>query len=331
MPKHNPKEPRKHHFLPKFYLSGFTGSIGRSNLIWVIDKNSGRCWATSPRKAAVRRDYYKQGKTGDAYAVEKGFAQFESDAAQVLRRIGFSKSPPQGDDLLVLVNCVAGFWALVPRIRNITSNFVDQIAKRVGQMMVSSPEMYYGILKRMRESGEAVPEGAYDYEGMKHYVQEGNYRADYEQEWHIKQSLDSLDVLIPVLMQRNWSLLIAQKGAGTFVCSDSPVSLTWTKKKTTFRPPGFAHRDTVVTMPLNKEVAILGEFGKPSASISAPRRIIASVNSQTARMAERFIYSSTKDFCWMTGEGEIADRSRFIKTTAKKAQSISAQGSEQAQ
>jgi hypothetical protein len=304
--------------LPQFYLAGFTKTGRKDGTLWVLDKEERKQWKSKPRKVAHRRDYYKiDAKGAPPDAIEKALAEFEHLAAPVIGTVVASGRLPNSEGLLVLVNCVALFWARVPRIRNITSRFIDDVSKDINKMMVSSAETYRGIIDRMRKKGEHLPDGVDDYEEMKAFVEGGEYTVDFDRTWHVGRLLEALDILIPVLMQRNWSLLIAKEGEGSFACSDSPVSITWTKEMRSPFGPGFAHKDTRVTMPLSRTVTLVGEFGRPSVVMPVSKGIISFINSFTVGWAERFVYSPQEDFPWMMGDGLVGGTRELLGFLAK--------------
>ena len=308
---------RKHHFLPQFYLAGFTDSGNKKGKLWVLDKENLCQWRTTPKSVAYCKDYYGiDVKDADENAVENALGEFEGQAAGVIRKTVTSEQLPKDEDFILLMNCVALFWARVPRIRNITSRFIGEVLKKLNQMMVASPQMYKGIIDRMRQDGKELPEGADDYEAMKRFVKSGEYTADFDQTWHVSKILEAMDNLIPFLMKRRWSLLIAQRGEGSFICSDSPVTLTWTKDVKLPVGPGFAHKHSAVAMPLNSRITLVGEFDRPSVVMPVPLRYVAYFNSLVAATAERFIYSAAQDFPWMSRHGTV-ERTRELLQTLK--------------
>jgi hypothetical protein len=310
---------RKHHFLPQFYLAGFTDSGNKEGTLWVLDKENLRQWESNPKGAAYCKDYYKiDVKDADENAVENAFGEFEGQAADVIRRTVTSEQLPKDEDFIVLMNCVALFWARVPRIRNIKSRLIENILKKVNRMMVASPQMYKGFSDRMRQDGKELPEGADDYEAMKRFVESDEYTVDFDQTWHVRNMLEAMDKLMPILMKRSWSLLIAQRGAGSFICSDSPVTLTWTKDIELPVPPGFALKHTAVAMPLNSRITLLGEFDRPSVVAPVPLRYVAYCNSLVAATAQRFVYSTAQDFPCITRLGTVGGSCELLQTLKDK-------------
>ncbi len=59
------------------------------------------------------------------------------------------------------------------------------------------------------------------------------------------------------------------------------------------------------TMPLNKQVALVGRFGGESKKYWAVKKVVAEINRRTIMYAQRFIYSARKDFIWIKKDREI--------------------------
>jgi hypothetical protein len=77
-------EPRRHHYVPQFYLRRFCDANGR---LWAWDKAGDRVFQTSPNAIANETDFYRlrnfeeQGQ--DPYILEKQLAQMENQAAAI--------------------------------------------------------------------------------------------------------------------------------------------------------------------------------------------------------------------------------------------------------
>jgi hypothetical protein len=76
--------PRKHHFVPQFYLRGFTGD---NDQLFVVDRPSEKTFRTSPKNVAAERDFNRVDVEGLAPdAIEKALADFEGKVAPALER-----------------------------------------------------------------------------------------------------------------------------------------------------------------------------------------------------------------------------------------------------
>ncbi|MEW5913308.1 MAG: DUF4238 domain-containing protein [Thermodesulfobacteriota bacterium] len=79
-------QPRKHHYLPQFYLRGFSPD---GNSVHQIEKPSLRSYVCSIRDAAAIRDYHEldYAHSEDSNGLEKELAKIESNLAVTLRHV----------------------------------------------------------------------------------------------------------------------------------------------------------------------------------------------------------------------------------------------------
>ena len=42
-------QPRKHHYVPQFYLAGFTENDSKDGQLFVLDKEQRKTWAKTPK------------------------------------------------------------------------------------------------------------------------------------------------------------------------------------------------------------------------------------------------------------------------------------------
>jgi hypothetical protein len=79
-------EPRKHHYLPQFYLRGFSGN---GKQIFQIEKREARGYLCSIRDAAAIRDYHNldHDDAEDPYALEKRLSDIEDQLAKALAEV----------------------------------------------------------------------------------------------------------------------------------------------------------------------------------------------------------------------------------------------------
>ena len=144
---------------------------------------------------------------------------------------------------------------------------------------------------------------------MRDFVERDEYQITVNREHHIAIEMEGINVVLPFLFQRGWTLLIASREAGPFVTSDRPVVLTW-RHPDQVRPsyrnsPGFGMRDTRVIFPVSKEIVIIGEFDKEDLVAIVGKKTVATINSQICFMANSQIYSPSLRFDWLTPDGEI--------------------------
>jgi hypothetical protein len=284
---------RRHHFVPEFYLAGFTGAGSKDDFLYALDRVTLKQWKARPAELAHQRDFYRIDLPGvPPDAIEQAFAKFEARAAPVIERIVETRTIPSGEDFSILMNLVAWMAVKIPGIRSTISDFVDRVSKRILRLMVSTPERWQATVERARADGVEIGEHL-DYEHMRASIENDQYQVVVEnRNWFIRLIMDMMDAILPYLVTRRWSLLIAEPDTGYFICSDRPVAVVWSTDEFDRFPPGFGMKHTQVTMPLTKHVGLIGEFeGEPSCT-KAGRLSIAGFNTRTAMYAERFLPES---------------------------------------
>jgi hypothetical protein len=77
-------DPRRHHYVPQFYLNRFTNASSR---FWVWDKTKDRVFTSSPTSIAVELDFYKihdfVALGHDPYVMEKQLAEMEGEVSLI--------------------------------------------------------------------------------------------------------------------------------------------------------------------------------------------------------------------------------------------------------
>ena len=114
--------PRRHHYIPKFYLVGFTPSGEENDFLFVLDKDSGKQWKAKPENVAHQRDFYRveiPGVKPDIF--ENALSKIETQASIIIKNIISSEALPdkESEDFLDLINLVALMTARIPRIRSV--------------------------------------------------------------------------------------------------------------------------------------------------------------------------------------------------------------------
>ena len=309
---------RRHHFIPEFYLAGFTLSGSKDDFLWVLDQEQVQQWKAKPSKTGHQRDFYRVDlPDGAPDGLEIALGHVEGQVAPVLKRVIEAKTRLSADDLLWLINFISLMDARVPYMRNKWSSFIDEVYKKRARNMVVSREQWRATFDNMREKGEDISNDV-SYEQMKSFIEDGKYTIDMDQNWHMRNLLNLRDKILRLLVKREWCLLIAEEDGCEFICSDNPVALEWGKPMNGPYPPGFGHAGTMVTMPLNKDLALMGRFEGPAGVFPADCEVVAMVNSLTGSRAERFIYSPHEDFIWIKKDrntiGNVADLLHELKT-----------------
>lgn len=290
------KVARAHHYVPEFYLAGFTLSGSREDMLWVFDQEQDKHWQARPKKIAHERDFYRVDIDGvEPDAVEKALAQFEGQVADVFRKIGQSRELPEGDDFDFLINFVALQATRVPYHRQWYEEQAAHLSKWRVQMALSHPPFFEKLAADMRREGNELPDSITREELLEFLEDESRYTIEIPQESSIQHMVDMAEGLLPVLAQRSWSLAVAQDERHDFICSDRPVMLAPTEPDP---PPflGFGMPKTEVILPLNRQMALVGHYGGESQTFDADQGVVGLFNHRTLHFAERFLYSARESF-----------------------------------
>jgi hypothetical protein len=162
--------PRKHHFVPQFYLRGF---VGAKDQLFVVDRPTERTFRTLPKNVAAERDFNRVEVEGmDPHAVEKALAKFEGEVAPALERVKAARSLENKEDRDAIINLLSALAIRNPRQRSTINAFVGEIAQRVAESGLASEERWESQVARMKEAGIWDESSDVPYEDMKKFVDE---------------------------------------------------------------------------------------------------------------------------------------------------------------
>ncbi|OWA35580.1 hypothetical protein B9G55_13210 [Saccharibacillus sp. O16] len=307
------KPARNHHFLPQFYLAGFTNQGSKNNQLWALDHQTGRQWEAKPRNVAFKKDFYNidlpDNETDD---FEKALAEIENLAAPVIKRVLETKQIPADQDYEIFICFVALLACRVPARREVFDGMMKEVVSIWSQLLFQTPERYEAYIKEVQENTKGEKRVT-SYEDMKAFVDdESRYKINFSNNTYLQNMITQLDVLIPLLLKRNWTLLFTDTNS-YFVCSDSPLNLHWTPEGKGIWGPGFGVSNTEVTLPLSKDIMLLGRFEEVMPAQYISREDTALMNSFTIDDSEKYVYSKDNNFIWRNPSGLIADKKDLIE------------------
>lgn len=295
-------EPRKHHFLPKFWLRGFTtnGKVeGRLNAI----NAEGKVYSTTPCNAGHRRDYYRIDRTdgGDEFIVEKTIDNF--DFQSVLSSVLSSQQALSKEEFDKLLAFTALMAARGPSAHGAIESLTSALsqAQRAAEWSAKTGIPLPGLgpapgATVFRVSPDELP-------------------LELSQNDWVRSIFESADTIYECLKRRHWVILIVDDRLPDFICSDCPVASVLTRTPGhAFDTPGFATSDTQITFPLSRQFALssgcsLEVAPKPLQVDHADRAAIAKVNTKTLMHASQLFWA-TEDLVYEREdgcEGSLAD------------------------
>ncbi|MHB9145463.1 MAG: DUF4238 domain-containing protein [Symbiobacteriia bacterium] len=316
---------RRHHYIPQFYLEGFKRSADDKGL-WVTDTQRAVQFEAVTKDIGVQRDYNRVEISGvEPNVVEEKLSQIEARAANVIRTLASSRVLPTDDDLNDLMVFIALLHTRSPSSRQVWGDGLKKVAEMAEIMKAASEEE-----KRKWSRVPAMPP---DSKGVSYSEFSKVFKADgtheLRNEANVEFMLEGAKVVAPLLIQRSWTVLVARKDAGDLICSDHPVSLVWTDAalmKQSFYSPGFGLRNTVVTVPLTRRIALWGSWGSGRRVSSLGPRDVAAINSRTAMYAQRHIYSARRDFDYIDKLGRVLSSKALLRQILSSTGSLPGDG-----
>ena len=312
------ERPRRHHYLPRFYLAGFTDSGQRDGRLHVISLQDGHRLIGTPESVGHQRDFYRlDGVEDGAFELEHAFAEIEGGAATAIRSTINNRQLPADDELFsYLINFVALMAARVPQTRENFARPLRRVWEMLLEIELSSRERFEALVQQARAAGEQIPD--VDYKHLRQSFREGRIVLEVSQAQHIQTLLHAAETLVPLLAARHWRLLFAT--GAEFITSDHPVALTWTvPRPPSFYGPGFGIAGTDVTLPLTKSIALLGRLEpQQHDTIELDQRGVASLNSRTGMYAGRIVISGNPDHVWERADHTIGNADQLVEAIRRE-------------
>lgn len=297
MPEHEPKRTvaRRHHYVPAFWLAGFTPTGQRDSEVTVIDKSQGRVFRAKPTSIGSEKDLYRVNHPDmEPDIVEQAYAQVESTVAPALKRI--TAGGRDDADIAVVLNLVALLALRVPGVRDWVARGVEDLASRLMDMLMS---------KRGRSSYEefirsrgADPDKSITFDQMKDSWERGRSRPKANPGFVTTVTTGLMPHLYDWLSLRTWKVVgINRTDSGPVIGCDRPVCIYWTKKpRSLLLGPGFGMRNTEVWFALDRRHVLIGTWENYEFSNVPGRFIAANANEWAVNMADRFLFSPSKQF-----------------------------------
>ncbi|MCW2358842.1 MULTISPECIES: DUF4238 domain-containing protein [Bradyrhizobium] len=289
---------RKHHYVPQFYLRGFTDEKGQ---LLVTDRPSEKTFRTDPKNVAAQRDFNAVSIEGvDPQAVEKGLAEFEGKVAPALERIKTATSLSAKADRELLMSLICGLAIRNPRQRATINDFVSEIAQAVAEMALATKERWDSQVAQMKADGAWDDSTNVTFEDMQKFIKARNYKIEVAKEFNIGVEIEQHERLLEHISARKWQIVKAKDGSGGFVTTDVPICLRWSDNMDHgMFGPGFGVPGTQVIFPLSSKLALMGSFEGQENTVEADVFTVGSMNSIIISNARRQVYSQDYNFSYM--------------------------------
>lgn len=312
---------RNHHYLPQGYLAGFTDTGARDGQLYAFDLAARKSFKTRPRNVAAEKDFNRfeaDGQPPDF--IEAGLSALEGKAAQVIRKMAHTHKLAKDDDLVYVINLITLLAVRNPRARRSLERSQQQVAKTIGEMLVSDKRTWEHHQRKAREAGYITgPEIAF--ERMKAFVDGGRYTIEVAREALIRTEFGAFDAVLKSIGSRYWSLLDAAPDAPDFITCDHPITLVF-KNPGMRGPIGVGLKNTEMVIPISPRQALRGVFEDPFKPVVTIKPLgVAAMNTRVVRHADRQLYSRRPEMTVLR-EGVMATfdlrSNSTVRTTPQK-------------
>lgn len=276
-----------HHYVPQFYLKGFT----EKKVLWVYEQGKPPR-DSKPKYEAHRENYYTHNDRGTPDStIEKMLSKVESVAAPIFVKLAnrqFQMTRQQRDELFTFV---ALTFVRVPAYRSYIDRALSAMMKKHTLKRAQDREAFYADCKKVEaESGR--PFG--DYEELRQWALKGEYDIDqksagYNMATAFQSSATIMDILI---REYSYDLWYATDPLFFMTC-DNPVF--------TFAPDGdgrratagvgFGWANTEVLFPLNKRACIILRRSGRERKFDARERRVEQINNFMMNTAQQYLYA----------------------------------------
>jgi hypothetical protein len=288
--------PKRQHYVPRFYLKGFTGD---KDQLFTINRPTGKSFRTSPNNVAGENFFNRVEVEGmDPNELEKALADFESEMAPALERIKEAKSLAKKEDRAHLMNLMAAIALRNPSRREVFSQIHDQLARRhFAAQFGTQASVDQAVAAGMLPKGATVAE-------LQKNLQDESFPIP--KELIMAFEIDMHDPVTERLWHRKWQIVIANEGAGGFVTTDDPVCLRWTDGKGRGGlSPGFGLEETEVLFPISTNVCLRGSFEGQENVIEADADMVGTINSLIISNARNQVYAHDHSFKFKNEAGAL--------------------------
>ncbi|MHC4158140.1 MAG: DUF4238 domain-containing protein [Planctomycetota bacterium] len=281
-------DPKKHHFLPQFYLNGFriTPQTSKYAQIQITPKTpTPEPFLSAIKDTGCEFNYHTVAPDPafkDRKSLETSFAEIEGRQAEVIKSV-LSNRKISFEEKQVLAFFVSIMRVRVPSYKRYIEQFLQENVQSMTQMelrkgrLPKPPKVIEDLIKEQGGDIFKVLE-----------VKISNWMILYQMFNTVVGSNIS-----SIIEKMNFSLVEAPND-NQFITCDSPVTLYVPDYQV--RKPygiGLLDREVEVCIPLNKQYLLLVSWQQLPLHQIASRNNVAEFNRRTIIMADKFIYSSS--------------------------------------
>jgi hypothetical protein len=287
---------KKHHFIPRFYLNGFTDPFD-SEFLWIYDKQTGKIFKSKPINVGYRRHYHSyKDKDGvkDTNTFEEALSELESAVAPIIVKLK-QFIMPNIEERQILSFFIHNMMTRVPNYRESVEKAFAKHRKESLQKLAEHPNAFKRFVEKVeRDKGFQSSE---EIEESRKYILNGDYDVIAKPEVSLGSIFLGAELFVSVLSEMNWNFIKSTERF-TFITSDNPFIMQdpGIDLNSIYRGVGLASRSTEVAFPIDKNIIFIGTWQKnlKEGFIQGSDQYIKLLNKVITIYATRQIYAYEK-------------------------------------
>ena len=282
--------PKRHHFLPRFYLENFA----RDGHVAVDDREEDQVRIQQPVNTGVIGHFYTmedaQGRR--RFELEQLLSEYEGKAKPAIDKLA-ARDNLEAEERADLAIFIALGAMRTPDVIDSLKAFNSGIVTDVMKAMFANVEDVAARLRDSADFADKTDEAVFaEAKLMVTMAQKGGVQVEAKHQWAVGEAIRLGLLIAPIFAGRDWVVLHRDNEKKSFVTTDAPVLLTTVAP----RPGGFwagvgyGNSDALVYFPLKSScmLALLGDEGDMRhAEVSAEQ--VRQLNLAMAAECQRFV------------------------------------------
>lgn len=287
----------KHHFVPAFYLRGFTDSE-HDDLLWVYNKNSNMVFPQKPENVGLEKHYHTfetPDRTKDTNTIENHFCRvWEGPAAKIIESIK-TGTFPVGDNRQFFAFFLGLSFTRSPNYRENFNQVVVNLVRTFSRISAADPERFAQSLRNYeRDMGEKLTE---DPEGLRKLMLNGGYDLSVRPELYLRMFIGHGIQFGLVIEKMKW-IFIQATSRFKFLTSDNPFFLydPSVDNRSFLQGTGLCNKNVEISFPISQDLALIATWGDAMTErfLQGSHDLVKAVNRRSVLAAHRFVYAPEK-------------------------------------
>jgi Protein of unknown function (DUF4238) len=286
---------RAHHYIPVFYLKGFTSSAFKDKgYLWVYEKNKPVRKSTPPNEAHERDFYAFIDEEGVRQELETKLSQIESLSAPLFQAIADGHHRFSREEFEGIATFMALLWVRGPFGRELVQRISEETMKKATKEYAQDEKLFKAKYKEfLKQSGTETELSA---EEMRSFILSDNWGASQESYGYtLRRMFEGWPKVIDLLEAKSWDVLLAE--SGQFFCtSDFPVlTILPEHGGVASIGAGFAMPGVRIYFPLSKRICLVLKDAAPPSRRLVRGVVVREINKFLMVGARRFLYHCEKN------------------------------------